>query len=63
MKYSVVVIDSSDVGDYLRDIADGIRYDDLTKEEVGALIKLSIKQNFSVIIQKYKEEDLKWKVG
>lgn len=56
MKYSVLVINSIRASDYWGNSADGIRYDNLEKEEVEQLMTLSVKQNFSVIIQKCKEE-------
>ncbi len=52
MKYSVFVINSINANDYWNDAADGIKYSDLTKEEANILMELSLKQNFSVIMQK-----------
>ena len=47
MRYSALIIESKD----------GIRYDDLKKEELDKLLELSLKQDFSVIVQKYKKEE------
>lgn len=57
MKCNIFVINSINASDYWNNSADGIIYDNLEKEEVEELIKLSLKQNYSVIIQKYKEEE------
>lgn len=57
MKYSLSIINSNNVYDYWEDSAEGIRYDNLTKEEVNALMELSLNQNFSIIVQKYEEEE------
>lgn len=56
MKYSILIINSINVSDYWDNSADGVRYDNLEKEQLDVLIALSLKQNFSVIIQKYEEE-------
>lgn len=57
MKYSLLIIESNNAYDYMEDSADGIRYDDLSKEDVDKLLELSLKQNFSVIVQKYENEE------
>lgn len=56
MKYSVLIINSNNIADYVDDIANGIRYDNLEKYDVDNLIRLSLEQNFSVVIQKNEEE-------
>ena len=57
MKYSILVINSSNAHDYWEDIADGVRYDNLKKEELDILTELSLKQGFSIVIKNYKEEE------
>ncbi len=57
MKYSLLIIDSNDACDYWENSADGIRYDNLEKYEMDNLIELSLEQDFSVIVQKYEEEE------
>lgn len=54
MKYSVLIIESNNAYDYMENSADGIRYDNLSKEDLDKLLELSLKQDFSVIIQKYE---------
>lgn len=56
MKYSVLIINSNNIADYVDDIANGVRYDNLEKYDVDNLIRLSLEQNFSVVIQKNEEE-------
>lgn len=57
MKYSVFIINSDNVSDYWDNIADGIRYNNLEKNEIDKLVELSLKQNYSIIIQKEIEEE------
>lgn len=57
MKYSVLVISSNNIADFIENSADGIQYDNLDKFDVDKLIELSLNQDFSVVIQKYKEEE------
>jgi len=54
MKYSALVIESDNAYDYMDSYADGIKYDDLEKEDLDKILELSLKQNFSVIVQKYE---------
>lgn len=57
MKYSVLIIESNDFYDYVENSTDGIRYDNLLKADLDRLIELSLERNFSVIIQKYENEE------
>jgi len=57
MKYSVLVIGSNNIADFIENSSDGIQYDNLDKFDVDKLIELSLNQDFSVVIQKYKEEE------
>lgn len=57
IRYSVLIVGSSNLNDYWENVADGIRFDNLTKEEVEVLTSLSIKQDFSTIIRKYEKEE------
>lgn len=57
MRYSVLIIESNNAYDYWDNSADGIRYDDLKKEELDKLLELSLNQYFSVIVQKYEKEE------
>ena len=57
MKYSVLIIDSENVYHYFENSAEGIRYDDISKEDFEKLLELSLRQNFSIIVQKYEEEE------
>lgn len=57
MKYSILIIDSENAGDFWNGSADGIRYNNLEKEKMDTLIELSLKQNFSVIVQKHENEE------
>jgi len=55
--YSVLIIESSNVYDFFENAVDGIRYDNLSKEELDKLIELSLRQDFSVVVQKYENEE------
>lgn len=55
--YSLLIIDSSNPFHYWEDLAEGIRYDNLTKTEADNLISLSLERNFSVIIQRDIKEE------
>ena len=57
MKYSVLIIDSENAYDFFENSAEGIRYDNLEKEEFEKLLELSLKQNFSIIVRKYEDEE------
>lgn len=57
MKYNLTIIDSDTVYDYWNNSAQGIRYSELKKDELDKLIELSLKQNFSVIIQNSPKEE------
>lgn len=57
MRYSALIIDSSDFYDYVENSADGVRYDNLEKSDLDGLIELSLEQNFSVIVRKYENEE------
>lgn len=56
-KYSVLIIESDNIYDYIENTADGLRYDDLNKEDVDKLIELSLQQNFSVVVQNPIEKE------
>lgn len=51
MKYRVLIVGSDNAYDYMEDSADGLRFDNLTKEDLDRLIELSLIQDFSVIVQ------------
>lgn len=57
MKYSALIIESNNAYDYMENSADGIRFNGLSKIDLDKLIELSLRQDFSVIIQKYEEEE------
>ena len=57
MRYSALIIESNNAYDYMENSSDGIRYDDLKKEELDKLLELSLKQDFSIIVQKYEKEE------
>lgn len=57
MKYSVLVIGSNNIADFIENSADGIRYDNLDKFDVDKLIELSLNQDFSVVIQRDEEKE------
>lgn len=52
MEYSVLIIESNNVYDYIENLAEGVRFKNLCKEDLDKLIELSLKQNFSVVVQK-----------
>lgn len=54
--YSVFIINSDNIYDYTENLADGIRYNDVSQEELDFLLKISLKHNYSVVVQKNDEE-------
>lgn len=54
--YSVFIINSDNIYDYTKNLADGIRYNDVSQEELDFLLKISLKHNYSVVVQKNDEE-------
>lgn len=56
-KYTVLIISSNNIYDYFEGSADCIRYYNLNKENLDKLIELSLKQNFSVIVQNQTEKE------
>lgn len=57
MKYSALIIESNNAYDYMENSADGIRFDNLLKADLDRLIELSLERDFSVIVQKYENEE------
>ena len=54
--YSVLVINSDNIYDYTKDSAMGIRYNDINQEGLDFLLKISLKENYSVVVQRNDEE-------
>lgn len=54
--YSVLIINSDNIYDYTDDSAMGIRYNDINQEELDFLLKISLKHNYSVVVQRNDEE-------
>lgn len=50
--YSVLIINSDNVFDFADNSADGITYNDVNQEELDFLLKISLKNNYSVVIQR-----------
>lgn len=57
MRYSALIVESNNAYDYMEDSADGIRFDNLLKSDLDGLIELSLERDFSVIVQKYENEE------
>lgn len=57
MKYSALIIGSNNAYDYIENSADGVRFDNLLKSDLDRLIELSLDRDFSVIVQKYEDEE------
>lgn len=57
MKYSALIIESNNAYYYMENSADGVRFDDLLKADLDRLIELSLERDFSVIVQKYENEE------
>ena len=55
-KYSVLIIESNNIYDYIDSSVEGIRFYNINKEDVDKLIELSLEQDFSVIVQNQIEE-------
>ena len=54
MRYSALVIESNNAYDYMENSADGIIYNNLSKEDLYNILKLTLKQDFSVIVQNHE---------
>ena len=50
--YSVFIINSDNISDYTDNSADGIRYNDVSQEELDSLLKISLRHNYSVVVQR-----------
>ena len=50
--YSILIINSDNIFDYIDNSVDGIRYNDVNQEELELLLKISIERNYSVVVQK-----------
>lgn len=57
MKYNILIINSTNAYDYWENSAEGIRLNDLKKEELEKLLEISLKQDYSVLIQKCEKEE------
>lgn len=57
MKYSALIVESNNVYDYMKNSADGVRFDNLLKADLDRLIELSLERDFSVVVQKYENEE------
>lgn len=55
--YSIFIINSDDFFDYVENVAEGIRYNNVSQEELDLILKISLKHNYSVVVQKNDEED------
>lgn len=55
MKYNLLIVKSDNPYNYFDNSADGIEFHNLEKNEVNELIELSLKQDFSVTINKCEE--------
>lgn len=55
--YSVLIINSDDIYDYTEDSAMGIRYNDINQEGLDFLLKISLKENYSVVVQRNENEE------
>lgn len=54
--YSILIINSDNIYDYTEDLATGIRYNDINQEGLDFLLKISLKENYSVVVQRNDEE-------
>lgn len=55
--YSIFIINSDNICDYVKNAAEGIRYNNVSQEELKLILKISLKHNYSVIVQKNDEKD------
>mgnify|MGYP004446523417 CR=1 FL=1 len=55
--YSILIINSDNIYDYVENTAEGIRYNNVSQEELELILKISLKHNYSVVVQKNDEED------
>lgn len=56
-RYSALIIESSNIYNFFENPAEGIIYCNLSKEELDKLLELSLKQNFSVVVRNYGNEE------
>lgn len=57
MKYDISIINSGYLEDYTEHVCDGVKLKGIDKELLDELVEISLKQNYTVVIQKYKEEE------
>lgn len=50
--YSILIINSDNIYDYVENTAEGIRYNNVSQEELELILKISLKHNYSVVVQK-----------
>lgn len=55
--YSIFIINSDNICDYVENAAEGIRYNNVSQEELKLILKISLKHNYSVVVQKNDEKD------
>lgn len=55
--YSILIINSDNICDYIENAAEGIRYNNVSQKELELILKISLKHNYSVVVQKNDEED------
>lgn len=56
-KYDVLIISSNRLYDYIDNTADGVKFKNINKTDLDNLIIMSMEQDFTVVVQKYEEEE------
>lgn len=56
-KYNVLIISSNRLYDYIDNTADGIWFSNIDKIDLDNLLRISMEQDFSVLVQKCEEEE------
>lgn len=57
MKYDILIINSGCLEDYTEHVCDGVKLKNIDKKLLDELVEISLKQNYTVVIQKYEEEE------
>nr|DAY69901.1 MAG TPA: hypothetical protein [Caudoviricetes sp.] len=56
-KYDVLIINSNNIYDYVENTAEGIRFKNISRMDLDDLLRMSMEQNFTIVIQNCEEEE------
>lgn len=56
-KYDVLIINSNNIYDYVENTAEGIRFKNISRMDLDDLLRMSMEQDFTIVIQNCEEEE------